>query len=236
MSTDSVDKFLAKTGGNLNRDKTVLWGHLPDDTDCEVQFLNSGTSLEEYFRRAGKANDTAPKRKREDLLPAPVKIPLGIGAFAPLLGAIAAPAYLSPSRMPLWLPILGGIALVSLAVIGVLRLIGYFRRRSNASIREELGEELDRIRSEYCEPFDFEIDLDDARERHGVSPLRAAMDRITPDARDSLAALVRAGDDAAAESILRALIREERTRLDQTDDMAADRVAKITEDVLKQTR
>lgn len=233
---DSVEKFLAETDGNLNGDKTVMWGHSPDGTQCEVQFLNRGTSLEEYIRRASKANDAAPNRKREDLIPSPLKGVLTIGAFAPVLGAIVAPEYLLPSQMPFWFPLLAGVAVLSLATIGVLSLIGYLRRRANDSMVEELEEKLDRIRRDYCEHFEFEIDPDDIKERNGTSPIRAAMDRITPEARDSLAALIKAENEEAVESVLRTLIQEERDRLDHKGGMSADQIATITEDVLKQAR
>lgn len=237
MNPSGTEASLATTSAEMNREKTVIWGHLPDDTKVEVQFLYG--SVNKRLRRARKANNEGPGTKKRTLLDCPL-VPLAyIFALAPTVVFIVL-AFLPGMDTSEWVLALPALTFALLIVIGILRAVSNSRARFNSPIRRDLGVRMAHIAEDYVERLEITADPDDLRERHGTSPVRAAMDRITPGAKGAIVALLRKEDEEAVEHILRTLIEEERDRLDSQRPAEKGsnetRIADITARVLKEMR
>ena len=236
MKEPTIEEFFAGADGAPNSHETVIWGHFADagTSKVEMQFLR--VSVRDHMRRLNKVNDEYRNTPTSPLLS---------GVFAALLGVIASGSLVALIILPLvvGMPFQGWM--LSLPVISVVTLIAMpvLSRRKDASDRQAwatLRENLGRAVDECAETTCVEVDADDLRERHGTSPVKAAMDRINSDASDSIAALLKAGDREAVEHIIRTLIEEERDLIDgrrhAEQGANAARIADITAEVLEKTR
>lgn len=224
--------FLAETPASINKHDTVLWGDDPETPGIEVQFLRG--SPQEYLKRAARANDVSERPSRLEWV---VLVLCGLISATSLAGFALA---FFRNALP-WLS-RDPIILTVLAVGTVGPLVFLHLRSAEAPVyaRERLGSALGELRDQYTATIQVEVADDDLRDRDGTSPLRSAMERVTPKARDSVVALLDAGDDEAVEHLLKALIEEERDRLDSQRPAEKGsnetRIADITARVLKEMR
>lgn len=220
-----------------NKHETVVWGQFEGTKALQIEMQFLRVSVREYIRRLKKVNDEYGNATASSLLSGVFAALLGVIAFSPLVALIVLPLVVG---MPFqgWMLSLPVISIVTLIAMSVLsRRKDASDERAWATLREKLG----RAVNECAETTCVEVDADDLRERHGTSPVKAAMvDRINSDASDSIVALLKAGEQEAVEHIVRTLIEEERDLIDgrQYAENGANkaRIEEITAEVLAKTR
>lgn len=225
----NVTKFLDNSYGTLNKHETLIWGQDPMAAGTEIQFLKG--PVREYLKRADELNDANKRLSPFDWAILVGCGVIGLASFVVFTGVFLGISPWQAAYHPVLFPILivGFVA----SIVVSAKCWGSSSDRSFKRLGDDLGDLMD----QYAVAVHPEAADDDLRERNGLSPFGAAMDRITPDARDAIVALLDAEDEEAVMHIVKALIDEERDLIDgqryPERGKNEARIADITETVLK---